>query len=161
MQPRYFHSCSDETSSTTLKSVSHTNAYAIMANCSFATAIVAGLLTLLLEVKAVINAFPHDQRMHDSSDRIGRPVRSANISTVSAAFTGDVFMVYNFSSQHCPKLPQPWCKVDIERGCDPDIPDAPVSMWRRTGGDGEFSSSNVSTTPECTIRVLYLMSCIF
>ena len=50
----------------------------------------------------------------------------------SSSITSSPTIVYDFYTQHCPNLPQPGCPSDISEGCDCDIADAPMRMWRRT-----------------------------
>ena len=62
----------------------------------------------------------------------------------SARVTGPVEMVYDFYAEHCPSLPDPWCPLDISVGCDCDIADSPMRLFRRSGGDGRvFSVASV------------------
>ncbi len=51
----------------------------------------------------------------------------------SASLTADVQFVYNFETQHCPNLPEPWCNLSIDIGCDADVPDAPVVGFQIDG----------------------------
>lgn len=53
------------------------------------------------------------------------PLTSFTVATLNGMPT----TVYNFRTQHCPKLPQPGCPSDISKGCDCDIADAPVRAW--------------------------------
>jgi hypothetical protein len=48
--------------------------------------------------------------------------------------TGDPQSVYDFYREHCPALPQPGCSLSIAPGCDCDIADAPLRLWRNTSG---------------------------
>jgi hypothetical protein len=52
----------------------------------------------------------------------------------SASVIGYPQFVYNFETEHCPKLPQPGCDLSINPGCDADVPDAPLRAWY--GSDG-------------------------
>jgi hypothetical protein len=66
------------------------------------------------------------------------------LSAPSASITGNASLVYSFYASHCPPLPQPGCSTDIDPGCDCDIADAPLRMWRRSGGDNlTFSLASV------------------
>ena len=58
-------------------------------------------------------------------------------AAASARATGPPALVYDFYRDHCPPLPQPGCALDILNGCDCDIADAPLRLWRRSGGDGK------------------------
>ena len=62
----------------------------------------------------------------------------------SAALTASPVFVYDFYLDECPPLPQPDCTLSISEGCDCDIADAPLRMFRRSGGDGRvFSLASV------------------
>ena len=52
----------------------------------------------------------------------------------SASIRGPPQPVYNFYAEHCPRLPQPGCALSIARGCDADIADAPLRLWRDGAG---------------------------
>ena len=54
----------------------------------------------------------------------------------SASLTSSPAFVYDFYLSECPPLPQPGCSLSISEGCDCDIADAPLRMFRRSGGDG-------------------------
>lgn len=58
----------------------------------------------------------------------------AALAAPIAAITSTPSLVYDFYTQHCPQLPQPGCSLDIDPGCDCDIADAPLRMWRRSDG---------------------------
>ena len=62
---------------------------------------------------------------------------SALSAAPSARFTGPPAMVYDFYRDHCPALPQPGCALDISAGCDCDIADAPMRLFRRSGPGGD------------------------
>ena len=69
---------------------------------------------------------------------------AASLAAPSARLTGSAQFVYDFYAQHCPPLPTPGCSLSISEGCDCDIADAPLRLFRRTGGDGRvFSLASV------------------
>jgi hypothetical protein len=70
----------------------------------------------------VLAAAGHPATSHQAEATSSLPVAGANV-------TGDAVFVYNFLKEHCPVLPQPWCALDIDIGCDCDIADAPVRAW--------------------------------
>lgn len=57
-------------------------------------------------------------------------------SAPSSSLTSSPVFTYDFYLQHCPPLPEPGCDLSISEGCDCDIADAPVRLFRRSGGDG-------------------------
>lgn len=61
---------------------------------------------------------------------------AASSAAPSARVAGPPATVYDFYTQHCPPLPQPGCAQSIAEGCDADIADAPLRLFRRSGGDG-------------------------
>jgi hypothetical protein len=62
----------------------------------------------------------------------------------TASFIEFPSFVYDFYLDECPPLPQPGCSLSIAEGCDCDIADAPLRMFRRSGGDGRvFSLASV------------------
>lgn len=69
---------------------------------------------------------------------------ATTVAAPSAALTSSPVFVYDFYLSECPPLPQPGCSLSISEGCDCDIADAPLRMFRRTGGDGRvFSLASV------------------
>lgn len=52
----------------------------------------------------------------------------------SAAIVAAPALVYDFYREHCPPLPQRGCALSISRGCDCDIADAPLRLWRDAAG---------------------------
>ena len=64
----------------------------------------------------------------------------AAVGAPAASITGNASLVYSFYASHCPPLPAPGCSTSIAEGCDCDIADAPLRMWRRSGGDGRVIS---------------------
>ena len=72
--------------------------------------------------------------------RAGAPVAALALAAAaapSARVAGYPAPVYNFYRDHCPPLPQAGCPLDISAGCDCDIADAPMRMWRRSGPGGD------------------------
>ena len=75
-------------------------------------------------------------------------IASLALFYVAAAPTASLIefpsFVYDFYLDECPPLPQPGCSLSIAEGCDCDIADAPLRMFRRSGGDGRvFSLASV------------------
>jgi len=65
-------------------------------------------------------------------------------SLPSSTIVGPPTLVYGFYASHCPRLPQTGCSLSIAEGCDCDIADAPMRMWRRSGSDSQvFSLASV------------------
>ena len=63
----------------------------------------------------------------------------------AAAITGPPNLVYDWASDHCPGKRGSWetrdpktgiaaCPNDVQLGCDPDVPDAPMKAFRNASG---------------------------